>query len=67
MAVCVWLSVNCTLSSLSAISWPAVCDCDIMVKSGKFGRPAKFGQRTCLFHIIIIGIKINSQSKQWKS
>ena len=29
------------------------------VKSGKFGRSAKFGQRPCLFHILIIGIKIN--------
>ena len=28
------------------------------VKSGKFGRSAKFGQRPCLFHILIIGIKI---------
>ena len=27
------------------------------VKSGKFGRSAKFGQRPCLFHILIIVIK----------
>ena len=27
------------------------------VKSGKFGRSAKFGQRPCLFHILIIGMK----------
>ena len=26
------------------------------VKSGEFGRSAKFGQRPCLFHILIIGI-----------
>ena len=29
----------------------------IMVKSGKFGRSAKFRQRPCLFHILTIGIK----------
>ena len=29
----------------------------IRVKLGKFGRSAKFGQRPCLFHILIIGIK----------
>ena len=29
------------------------------VKSGKFGQSAKFGERPCLFHILIIGIKIN--------
>ena len=29
----------------------------VRVKSGKFGRSAKFGQRPCLFHILIIGIK----------
>ena len=29
------------------------------VKSGKFGRSAKFGQRPCSFHILIIVIKIN--------
>ena len=34
----------------------AVCDCG-RVKSGKFGRSAKFGQRPCLFHILMIGIK----------
>ena len=28
-----------------------------MVKSGKFGQSAKFGQPPCLFHILIIGIK----------
>ena len=28
------------------------------VKSGKFVRSAKFGQRACLFHISIIVIKI---------
>ena len=28
------------------------------VKSGQFGWSAKFGQRPCLFHILIIGIKI---------
>ena len=33
------------------------------VKSGKFGRSAKFGQRPCLFHILIIGIK-NELTKQ---
>ena len=33
------------------------------VKSGKFGQPAKFGQRPCLFHILIIGIKIDKLSK----
>ena len=27
------------------------------VKSGKFGRSAKFGQRPCLFNILTIGIK----------
>ena len=27
------------------------------VKSGKFGRLAKFGKRHCSFHILIIGIK----------
>ena len=35
----------------------------IRVKSGKFGRSAKFGQRPCLFHISIIGIK-NKITKQ---
>ena len=34
------------------------------VKSGKFGRSAKFGQRPCLFHILIIGKKVNYLSKQ---
>ena len=29
------------------------------VKSGMFGRSARFGQRSCLFHTSIIGIKIN--------
>ena len=29
----------------------------LRVKSGKFGQSAKFGQRPCLFHILIIGIK----------
>ena len=29
------------------------------VKSGIFGKTAKFGQRPCLFHISNIGIKIN--------
>ena len=29
------------------------------VKSDKFGRSAKFGQRPCLFHILIIVIKVN--------
>ena len=33
------------------------------VKSGKFGRSAKFGQRHCSFHILIIGIK-NKWTKQ---
>ena len=33
------------------------------VKSGKFGRSAKFVQRPCLFHILIIGIK-NKLTKQ---
>ena len=33
------------------------------VKSGKFGRSAKFGQRPCLFHILTIGIK-NKLTKQ---
>ena len=33
------------------------------VKSGKFGRSAKFGQRLCLFHVLIIGIK-NKLTKQ---
>ena len=33
------------------------------VKSGKFRRSAKFGQRSCLFHILIIGIK-NKLTKQ---
>ena len=28
--------------------------CINMVKSGKFGRSVKFGQRPCLFHILII-------------
>ena len=37
-----------------------------MVKSGKFGQSSKFGQRPCLFHILIIGIK-NKLNKQWKS
>ena len=27
------------------------------VKSGKFGRSTKFGQRPCLFHILTTGIK----------
>ena len=27
------------------------------VKSGMFGQTAKFGQRSCLFHTSIIGIK----------
>ena len=27
------------------------------VKSGKFGRSAKFGQRPCLFRILIIGLR----------
>ena len=35
----------------------------VMVKSGKFGRSAKFGQRPCLFHILTIGIK-NKLTKQ---
>ena len=36
----------------------------IRVKSGKFGRSTKFGQRPCFFHILIIGIiKINSAKK----
>ena len=34
------------------------------VKSGKFGRSARFGQRPCLFHILTIGIKKNYFSKQ---
>ena len=29
------------------------------VKSGKFGQSAKFGQRSCLIHILIILIIIN--------
>ena len=29
------------------------------VKSGIFGQTAKFGQRPCLFNILIIGIQIN--------
>ena len=33
------------------------------VKSGKFGRSAKFRQRPCLFHILIIVIK-NKLTKQ---
>ena len=33
------------------------------VKSNKFGQAAKFGQRPCLFHILIIGIK-NKLTKQ---
>ena len=33
------------------------------VKSGKFGRLAKFGLRPCWFHISIIGIK-NKLTKQ---
>ena len=36
---------------------------NIRVKSGEFGRSAKFGQRPCLFHILIIGIK-NKITKQ---
>ena len=28
------------------------------VKSGKFGQSSNFGQRTCFFHFLIIGIKI---------
>ena len=35
----------------------------IRVKSGKFGQSAKFGQRVCLFHILIIKIK-NKLRKQ---
>ena len=31
--------------------------CFARVQSGKFGRSAKFGQRPCLFHILMIGIK----------
>ena len=34
------------------------------VKLGKFGRSAKFGQRPCLFHILIIVIKTNQISIQ---
>ena len=34
-----------------------------MVKSGKFGRPVKFGQQPCLFYIFPIGIK-NKLNKQ---
>ena len=33
------------------------------VKSGKFGRSAKFGKRPCLIHILTIGIK-NKLTKQ---
>ena len=33
------------------------------VKWGKFGQSAKFGQRVCLFHILIIEIK-NTPRKQ---
>ena len=29
----------------------------IRVKSGKFGRSAKFGQRSCFIHVLIIGIR----------
>ena len=29
------------------------------VKLGKFGQLAEFGQRSCLFHILVIGIKTN--------
>ena len=31
----------------------------IRVKLGNFGQSAKFRQRLCLFHILIVGIKIN--------
>ena len=37
--------------------------CGYRVKSGIFGRTAKFGQRPCLFHISNIGIK-NILTKQ---
>ena len=35
----------------------------VYIKTGKFGRSAKFVQRHCLFHILIIGIK-NKLAKQ---
>ena len=39
----------------------------VRAKSCKFGRSAKFGQRHCLFHILIIVIRINQIRKHWKS
>ena len=44
------------------LRWAVECipyTVDSRVKSGKFGQTAKFGQRSCLFHTSIIGIKIN--------
>ena len=32
------------------------------VKSGKFGQSVKFEQRPCLFHVVITGIKANSEN-----
>ena len=43
-----------------ALSWSVICNCGISrskVKSGKLGQQAKFGHRTCLFHILYIRIK----------
>ena len=31
----------------------------LWVKSARFGQSAKFGQRACLFHILILEIKLN--------
>ena len=44
------------LRSLSCKWWPWKYS-DSRVKSGKFGRSAKFVQRHCLFHILIIVMK----------
>ena len=48
-------------SGLQCVAYQNSMNCRL--KSGKFGRPAKFGQRPCLFHILIIGIK-NKLTKQ---
>ena len=68
-----YLQAVCDQVSLNPVSSATETSCDIenlhvigsavRVKSGKFGRSAKFGQRPCLFHILIIGIK-NKLTKQ---
>ena len=51
------LARMCVSAGLSESS--LLVDAISRVKPGKFGRSAEFGQRPCLFHILIIVIKIN--------